>query len=35
VWRSTAAINRVDILSTGAPVWLAGTVLTVYGIKGA
>jgi hypothetical protein len=35
VWLNTAAINRIDIASTGATAWLAGTTFTLYGIKAA
>lgn len=35
MWQNTSVINRVDILSTGATPWLAGTVMSIYGIKAA
>lgn len=34
LWRSTAAINRVDLLSTSTT-YTAGTTATLYGIKAA
>jgi hypothetical protein len=34
LWRSTAAINRLDILSTSST-FLAGSTFTLYGIKAA
>lgn len=34
LWRSTAAINRVDLLSTTST-YTAGTTATIYGIKAA
>ena len=35
LWRSTAAINRVDILMSGANVFAAGSSFTLYGIQAA
>ena len=32
MWQNTAAITRVDLLSTGATAYLAGTTFTLYGI---
>ena len=31
-WRSTAAINRIDLVSLNAAQWLTGSVATLYGI---
>jgi hypothetical protein len=35
LWRSTSAINRVDILMSGANVFTAGSSFTIYGIAAA
>ena len=34
LWRSTSAINRIDIICSGGT-WSAGTTATLYGIKAA
>lgn len=34
LWRDTSAINKITIYTSGA-VWVAGSVLTLYGIKAA
>lgn len=34
LWRSTAAINRVDAIAQGGN-WIAGTTFSLYGIKAA
>ena len=35
LWRSTSAINRIDILTGSANTFSAGTTFTLYGIKSA
>jgi hypothetical protein len=35
LWRSTAAINRVDVLMSGANTFTAGSTFTLYGIASA
>jgi hypothetical protein len=35
VWKSTAAINRVDVVSTTARTFAVGSTFTLYGIKAA
>lgn len=35
LWRSTSAINRIDITNDGAKKFETGSIVTIYGIKGA
>jgi hypothetical protein len=35
LWRSTAAINRVDVATVGASNWATGSTFTLYGIASA
>ena len=33
-WRSTSAINRIDVIAAGSGNWATGTSIALYGIKG-
>jgi hypothetical protein len=35
LWRSTAAINRIDVATIGASSWATGSTFTLYGIQSA
>ena len=35
LWRSTSAINRIDVTNDGAKKFATGSIITIYGIKAA
>lgn len=35
LWRSTSAVNRIDLINNGATTFVVGSTFTLYGIKAA